>query len=484
MPGVEGRTQGRDQANVGGTQRVRVHFVGIGGYGMSGLAEVLQARGVAVSGCDARGNRRTERLGSLGIPVAIGHDASHVAGQDRVVYSTDVPLDLPELAAAREAGVAVVHRSEVLAEVLAQGTDRVVVTGTHGKTTTTTLITHLLAAGGLDPLGIVGGEVDAWGGGVRLGRGRVVVAEGDESDGSFLRYHPSVAVVTNVEREHLEHYGGDFARVLEAYGQFLAQVVPGGTAVLWQGDPRLMALVPQVPATATVHTYGEEPDAGMRARDVTPAPDGLAFVVERAGTALGRVTVPLHGRHNVRNTLAALDVALTLGVPWPPLVRALTAFANAHRRFEVVARTGGVTVIDDYAHHPTEIRAVLAAARELGPRRVVAVFQPQRYVRTRNLWQDFLSAFDGADAVILTEIYAPPGEAPLPGVSGAALCREIARRHPRCRFGPSLDDATDLAWEELREGDLLVTMGAGDVYRVAEQVRRRLRAGERPGEGA
>lgn len=451
---------------------MRVHFIGVGGYGMSGLAEVLRARGHDVSGCDVRANRRTDRLADLGVQVVIGHDPGHVVGQDRVIYSTDVSDENPERMEARARGVPVLHRSEVLAEILAAGRPAVVVTGTHGKTTTTTLLTHLLARAGMEPLGIVGGEVDAWGGGVHLGTEGLVVAEGDESDGSFLRYAPDVAVVTHMEPEHLEHYGMDFERVAEAYGQFLSQVQPMGTAVLWRGSPRLMALAGRV--RGSVHTYGEETDAFTRASGIEATARGVAFDVQRDGAPLGRVFVPLHGMHNVRNALAALDAALTLGAPWEALVEGLATFANAHRRFEVIATGGDVTVLDDYAHHPTEIRAVLAAARELGPGRVIAVFQPQRYIRTKNLWNGFVTAFDGADVAILTDIYAPAGEERIAGVSGEALASEIGREHPDCRYAGSLDRALASVLDVVRPGDLVVTMGAGDVYRVAEGLREHL----------
>ena len=478
---------------------MRVHFIGVGGYGMSGLAEANWARGDIVTGCDARDNSRTRRLSKLGVKVCIGHGPDHVEAQDRVVYSTDVPQENPELERARARGIPVLHRSEVLAEFVGEGERSVVVTGTHGKTTTTTLVTHLLAAAGYDPTGIVGGEVDAWGGGVRLGSRRVVVAEGDESDGSFLRYHPHVAVVTHMEPEHLEHYGMDFERVVNAYGQFLSQVAPDGTAVVWYGLPRLHTLLGRVSACVRTYGYGEredgdgrrdegQPGSGrgedganrvrseerggeppwIRAAEVRASSRGLTFEVIRQGRNLGSVFVPLHGLHNVRNTLAALEVALTLGAPWPSLVEGLATFANAHRRFEILARSGDITVVDDYAHHPTEIRSVIAAARELEPRRIVAVFQPQRYIRTQNLWQEFVTAFDGADEVILTEIYAPAGEERIPGVSGEALARAIAFRHPSVAYAPSLDDVAFRLLKDVRPGDLVLTMGAGDVYRVGQ----------------
>ena len=450
---------------------MRVHFVGVGGYGMSALAELLLRRGVDVSGCDARPNQRSDRLAALGARIWAGHDVSHLEGVDRVVYSTDVPTDLPEMAEADRLGVERVHRSQILAEAMA-GAYAVAVTGTHGKTTTTALTTHLLAAAGQDPVGVVGGEIDAWGGGVRVGRGGVVVAEADESDGSFLRYRPDVAIVTNIEPEHLEHYGGDFARVLAAYGRFLSQVAPGGAAILWRGDPRLRRLGEE--AGARVRWYGLEADADVRAEGVEAAAGGMAFDVVRDGKNLGRVRLAAPGAHNVLNALAAIEAGLAAGAAWDAIAPALAEFRNAHRRFEVVYRGPQGVVVDDYAHHPSEIRAVLAAARALGHERVCAVFQPQRYVRTRNLWPEFVEAFDDADSLVVLDVYAPAGEAPIPGVSGEALAQAIARRHPHVRYARSLDAAADMAVEAWRPGDLWLTMGAGDVWRVARELGARL----------
>jgi UDP-N-acetylmuramate--alanine ligase len=451
---------------------VHAHFIGIGGYGMSALAEWLRRSGATVSGCDARPNARTRRLTALGVDVREGHDPAHLAGVDEVVFSTDVPDDLPELAAARASAARVLHRSELLARAL-EGRFAVAVTGTHGKTTTTALTAHLLEAAGRDPLALVGAEVEAWGGGLRPGAGDVAVVEADESDGSFLRYHPDVAVVTNVEAEHLEHYGGRFERVLEAYAAFLSGLRPGGRAVLWAGDPRLVELGRRW--GGEVRLYGEEKEAHVRAEDVAAAPGGgSAFTLWRDGRPMGRVRIAIPGRHNVHNALAAAEAALLAGAGWEAVAAALPAFANAHRRFEVLYRGAAGLVVDDYAHHPSEIRAVLAAARSLAPGRVCAIFQPQRYVRTKNLWDDFVTAFDTCDEALLLDVYAPAGERPLPGVGGAELARAVAARTGRARYAPSLTAAVDMARASWVPGDLWLTLGAGDVWRAGRELAARL----------
>lgn len=450
---------------------MHTHFVGIGGYGMSALAELLHVRGARVSGCDARPNQRSDRLVRLGVPVLAGHDPSHLEGVDRLVYNTDVPADLPERAAAAARGIPIAHRSDILAQAL-EGAFAVAVTGTHGKTTTTALTTHLLAAAGLDPTGIVGGEVDAWGGGLRVGRPDLVVAEADESDGSFLRYHPDVAIATNLEPEHLEHYGGSFEHVVEAYGRFLAGVAADGARVVWAGDPVLARLAGA--ANGRVRLYGEEPHSDIRALDVRPLDGGMTFRIVRDATDLGPVRLSLPGRHNVHNALAAVEAALLAGAAFERLGPALAGFANAHRRFEILYAGPTGRVVDDYAHHPSEIRAQLQAARSLAPARVCAVFQPQRYTRTRSLWSEFVRAFDDADQVVLLDVYAPAGEAPLPGVSGAALASEVAERRPGVRFAPSLDAAEAMAAAAWRPGDLWLFMGAGDIWRAAHALARRM----------
>ncbi|EKP94560.1 UDP-N-acetylmuramate--L-alanine ligase [Thermaerobacter subterraneus] len=459
----------------------RVHFIGIGGYGMSGLARVLLARGARVSGSDVRPSDRTRWLAGNGAEVHIGHDARHVAGADLVVYNTDVPADNPELVAARQAGIPVWHRSQVLADLL-NHRQAVAVTGTHGKTTTTAMTGLVLVAGGLDPTVLVGGEVPEFGAATaRLGHGPWVVAEACESDGTFLRYFPRIAVVTNVEPEHLDHYEGDFRRLLDAFRGFLGNVRPGGLVVACGDHPVVRQLLAGLPAgRVRVARYGvEAEDCHLRARDVQTGPEGTRFSVWQEGRPLGEVTLAVPGEHNVLNALAALAVGLEVGVPFGVAAQALAGFHGAKRRFQVIHDRDGILVVDDYAHHPTEIRATLRAARQRrgAAGRVIAVFQPQRYSRTRLLMDEFARAFGDADKVILTEIYAPPGERPIPGVSSAVLAERIAQEEGRpVDLFASREDLIEHLLATVRPGDLVLTMGAGDIWTVARDLARRLQA--------
>lgn len=463
---------------------LRVHFIGIGGYGMSGLALVLLQTGYRVTGSDARWNERIGRLEAAGAVVHIGHDAARVQGADLVVYSTDVPAANPELAAARAAGTRVIHRSELLAEFINRQSG-IAVTGTHGKTTVTSMIALLLQGGGLDPTALIGGEVEQLGGNARVGRGPHVVAEADESDRSFLRYFPSVAVITNIEPEHLDHYGGDFQQIVAAYRQFIGQIKPDGVLVACADDPRVMALAQErkgKPGAPRVILYSLSQPADWTAREIRPDPDGIRFRAVRSGQELGEVRLGVPGRQNVANALAAMAVADYLGVPFAAMVPVLAGFHGAKRRFQIIAERGGITVVDDYAHHPTEIRATLQAARERlaaraadGPGRVLAVFQPQRYTRTHWLMQEFAAAFGNADVLVLTEIYSPPGEQPIPGVSSEALARLIEARDGRpVRLISNQEEIVRFLAGEARPGDLVLTMGAGDIWQVARELGRQL----------
>ncbi|MDA8147023.1 MAG: UDP-N-acetylmuramate--L-alanine ligase [Thermaerobacter sp.] len=444
-----------------------VHFIGIGGYGMSGLAAILLGMGHAVSGSDVHPSTRTDRLAALGATVHLEHSPAHLAGADTVVYSTDVPEDNPELAAARAAGLPVWHRSELLAELL-NARQGVAVTGTHGKTTTTAMIGCILERGGLDPTVVVGGEVPSFGGNARLGRGPHFVAEADESDGSFLRYRPRVAVVTNLEPEHLDHYGGDFRRVVAAVERFLEALGPEGLAILGRDDPRLAKLGGRAPCR--VQSYGLSGRADWTALRVRREGGETVFVVRAGGAVRGEVRLRIPGRHNVHNALAALAVGNALGVPFPVAAAALREFPGAKRRFEVRAHAGGITVVDDYAHHPTEIRATLQAAREQEPGRLIAVFQPQRYVRTKLLFAEFSRAFAAADRVLVVDIYSPPGEVPIPGVNSQALAAAVAREGVAAEYAGSVSQVLQRLRQLVRPGDLVLTMGAGDVWKVAEEL--------------
>ncbi len=445
---------------------MHAHFVGIGGYGMSAIAYVLKGQGSVVTGSDVQPSSRTERLERIGVPIAYGHSEENQEGADVVVYSTDVPADNVELQAARRRGAEVVHRSEMLARILEHGRG-ICVTGTHGKTTTTSMISAILIEAGLDPSVVVGGELEWLGGNARIGHGSIVVAEADESDGSFLRYRPEMAVLTNAEPEHLDHYHGDFANVIAAYRTFLAGIT--GKAFICHDSP----LVREI-ALSSGHafvSYGIDRGADYRAmRVLSLAGGGHRFTAVGPNGTIGRFELHIPGLHNVRNALAAIAVADSLDVGPQVMIDALRHFRNAARRFEVVGRGKGITVVSDYAHHPTEIAAVLEAARELKPLRVLAVFQPQRYARTKLLFAEFAQAFAQANEVWLLDIYSPPGEAPIPGISSQRLAESMAAHGTEVHHVHGAQDAESYLQDVLRPGDVLLVMGAGDVYRLAQRL--------------
>lgn len=452
----------------------KVHFIAIGGYGMSGLAMVLLKSGVSVSGSDVRASDRTEKLQHAGAQVYIGkHEAHYVDGADLVIYSTDVPRDNPELVAAREQGLRVMHRSELLAEFI-NGQAGIALAGTHGKTTTTSMVALLMERGGLDPTVLVGGEMEAIGGTGKAGKGPHVVAEADESDRSFLRYYPLATVVTNIEPEHLEHWGGDVANIVAGFRQYLSQVKPGGLAVLCADDPTVKRLGDELlerPGAARVAYYGTGADCQWQARNIHPWEQGIAYDCIRDGQLLGEVRLPVPGRHNALNSLAALVIGDEVGLSFEQMRQILLGFGNAKRRYQVWANLNDITVVDDYAHHPTEIRATLAAAKEREGRRVVAVFQPQRYSRTHWLMDEFATAFGDADVLVLTEIYSPPGEQPIPGVSSEALAARIeANTGRKVTVLSDKREILSLLRQTVRPGDTVLTMGAGDIWTVARDL--------------
>lgn len=442
---------------------------------MSGLAKVWFQLGRSVTGSDARASSRTQHLQDLGIPVQIGHDPAHVDDAGAVVVTTDVPEDNPELLAARRRGLPVLHRSEVLASFLNSGRG-VAVTGTHGKTSTTSMIGLIFERAGFDPTIFVGGELPGIGGTGKLGRGQHVVAEACESDGTFLRYHPWITVVTNLEPEHLEHYGGQFTNLVQAFEHYLSQVQLDGRAILCGDDPILRQLAGPIRSRALLYGFG--PGNDLVASDLKVEPgrgSGTSFSVTRGGKLLGRAYLTVPGRHMVLNALAAIAVALEVGIPFPLSAEVLAGFGNARRRFQVVGTDGGIRVVDDYAHHPTEIKATLAAARDLTQGRVIAVFQPQRYVRTSNLLYEFSQAFSLADRLLLTEIYSPPGEPPIPGVSSAVLADLIRQRDGReVELIPDKERIVERCLELARPGDTVLVMGAGDIWTAAVELSRRL----------
>ncbi len=448
------------------SRQPRIHLVGVGGIGMSGIAEVLLNLGYAVSGSDLRESEVTRRLAALGGRIQRGHDAAHVEGADVVVISSAVRRDNPEVAAARARKVPVIRRAEMLAELM-RLKHGVAIAGSHGKTTTTSIAAHLLAHAGLDPTAVVGGKVNAFGSNAKLGKGEWMVVEADESDGSFIHFTPTIAVVTNIDPEHLDHWKTAEA-LRRGFLDFANRVPFYGQAILCLDHPVVASLLPEMEKRTV--TYGEAPGADFRATDITPRGHRVSFQAFRRGEPLGRFELGMVGRHNALNALAVLALADEMGIPLEISRAALRAFEGVQRRFTVRGEGGGVTVVDDYGHHPAEVRATLRGAREAFGRRVVCVFQPHRYTRTRDLLADFAVAFDDADVVLVSEIY-PAGEEPIPGVGGAALCQAIRDRgHRDVSFVPARADLAREARQRLRPGDLLLTLGAGDVTHVGPEV--------------
>lgn len=449
----------------------RIHFVGIGGIGMCGLAELLQSQGYHVSGSDLREGPTVQRLRELGVRVQVGHAAEHVRDADVVVFSTAVPPDNPERAEAEQRKIPVIRRAEMLAEVM-RLKDGIAVAGTHGKTTVTSLVAHVLQRAGLDPTAVIGGRVlgsaaDHEVTGARLGHGDLLVAEADESDGSFLRLAPVIAVVTNIDPEHLDHYGSE-AALRDAFVSFANRIPFWGVAIVCLDHPGVQAVLPDL--TRRVFTYGFSSQADLVAYDLERSGWGMRFQVRRHGEKLGAVELALAGQHNVANALAAIAVALELEVPFSVASEALGAFEGIERRFEAKGEVGGVRVVDDYGHHPAEVRATLSAARAVHDGRIVVVFQPHRYTRTRDLLGEFATAFNDADRLVLTDVY-PAGEAPIPGADAPALAEAIrAHGHRDVVHLPDLEGLPARLVPELVAGDLVVTLGAGSVVRLGPEL--------------
>ncbi len=454
----------------------QIHFVGAGGIGMCGLAELLHNQGYRVSGSDLREGPTLARLRSLGIQVHVGHAAENLGDVDVVVYSSAVPPRNAELREAERRGIPVIPRAEMLAEVM-RLKEGIAVAGSHGKTTTTSLIAHVLSSAGLDPTAVIGGRVlapDTAPSTTRLGAGELLVAEADESDGSFLRLAPVVAVVTNIDPEHLDHYGS-YEALEEAFVSFANRVPFWGLSVLCLDHPGVQAIVPRMTRRTT--TYGFASQADLVASNLRSEAPGTRFEVRRRGERLGEVRLRLPGRHNVLNALATVAVAEEQGVPFATTADALGAFLGIERRFEDKGSAAGVRVVDDYGHHPAEIRATLASARESHAGRIVVAFQPHRYTRTRDLWADFVTAFNDADVLVLTDIYSA-GETKIPGVEAAPLVDAIrAHGHHDVRFAANLDDVVAELEAAAREGDLVLTLGAGSISQVGDRVLAKL--GER-----
>jgi UDP-N-acetylmuramate--alanine ligase len=448
-----------------------IHFVGIGGVGMSGIAEVLLNMGYRVTGSDIKRGETVERLEQLGAKVFIGHEAANISDAHVVVYSSAVARDNVEVAAARARQVPAIPRAEMLAELMRLKYG-IAVAGTHGKTTTTSMVAAVLAEGRLDPTVVVGGRVRSLGSNARLGQGEYLVAEADESDGSFLKLSPTIAVVTTIDAEHLDHYGS-LENLTEAFLAFINKVPFYGAAVLCLDQPNVQLLIPRV--EKRIVTYGLESAADLTAHRLTLSGLTARFAVQYRGEALGECSLRVPGRHNVLNALAAVAVGLDLEIPFVTIQKGIAEFSGVQRRFQVRGESRGVLVVDDYGHHPAEIRATLAAAKAGFDRRIVTVFQPHRYTRTLHLRQEFLTAFNQSDALVVMDIYAA-GEAPIEGVTGQDLADAIrAHGHRDVAFlGSDRRRILDSLEEILRPGDLVVTLGAGDVGQLGQLLLDRL----------
>ena len=443
----------------------KIHFVGIGGIGMSGIAEVLLNLGYKVSGSDLRGSETTERLAALGAEIGIGHQAETLQNVDVVVISSAVNDDNPEVVEARRLHVPVIPRAEMLAELMRMKYG-IAIAGTHGKTTTTSMAASILGHAGIDPTIVIGGKLNAIGTNARLGQGKFLLAEADESDGSFLVLSPTIAVVTNIDADHLDHYSG-IDEIKETFVEFINRVPFYGLAVLCLDDPNIRDVLPLVKKRYL--TYGLSAQADIRATHVRHNGFMTSFVAHYKGYRLGEISFPMPGPHNVLNAMACIGVALELDIPFIAIQEGFARFGGVGRRFQVKGELGGIMVVDDYGHHPAEIKATLAAARQGWPeRRIVAAFQPHRYSRTHELFTDFVAAFSDADVLILTDVYAA-GEQPIEGATSERLAREL-RRHGQ-------KDVTWLADREkipgqlagiVREGDIVITLGAGNIWQQGE----------------
>ena len=463
-----------------------IHFVGIGGSGMSGIAEVLLNLGYAVQGSDARASTVTQRLTGLGARISIGHAAANIAGADVVVASGAVPRDNPEIAAALARRIPVVARAEMLAELM-RFRYSIAVAGTHGKTTTTSLIASILSEGGEDPTYVIGGRLKSGASNARLGAGRYLVAEADESDASFTHLQPLIAIVTNIDNDHLFTHGGDFGLLKQSFLDFLHNLPFYGLAVLCADDEHVGSIVQEV--GRPILSYGLSAGADVRALRVSAAGLQTRFEVARAQRAPLAVTLNLPGVHNVRNALAAIAVATELGIDDQAMLRALGGFQGIDRRMQhigdVLTAVGRVSIIDDYGHHPTEIAATLAAVRQGYPgRRVLLAFQPHRYTRTHDLIDDFGRSLSQADVLCVTEVYAA-GEAPIAGADGRAICRAVrSRGQLEPLFVEKVEELATALKELIRGGDVIVAMGAGNISAVAQALPAQLAALLPPGGAA
>ncbi|MFC5447266.1 UDP-N-acetylmuramate--L-alanine ligase [Paenibacillus aestuarii] len=440
---------------------------------MSAIAKVMLEMGYRISGSDLAQQELTEKLKAKGAQVYIGHQAQNVSGADLVVYSTALSKDNVEIQAAEDLKIPIIHRSQMLARLMNERKG-IAVAGAHGKTTTSSMIALVMETCGLDPTYIIGGEIMNVGSNAKAGKGEFVVAEADESDGTFLQYHPTLALVNNIEADHLENYNGDFENLKKAYAQFLSQVRPGGKAVVCRDDAFLSEMIPQI--QSDVITYGIHNEADYIASDITLGDRKVTFTVHYQGAKLGEISLSVPGKHNVYNALATLITCLEAGLSFDQIAEAIQEFRGAKRRFQVLGEVQNILVIDDYAHHPTEIQATISAAKATG-KRIVAVFQPQRYTRTYYLFEQFSRSFEEADEVIITDIYSPAGEKRIEGVDSAKLVELIRKNsNPNVQHIPTRDEVLEYLIQHVKPGDLVLTMGAGDIWKAADGLAKALRS--------
>ncbi|ACM19143.1 UDP-N-acetylmuramate--L-alanine ligase [Geotalea daltonii FRC-32] len=449
----------------------RIHFVGIGGIGMSGIAEVLLNLGYKVSGSDLRKSEITERLEQLGGEIHLGHTGSNVERADVVVISSAVHDDNPEVIEARERLIPVIPRAEMLAELMRMKYG-IAIAGTHGKTTTTSMVATILATGGIDPTIVIGGRLNSIGTNARLGQGKFLVAEADESDGSFLKLSPTIAVVTNIDADHLDFYSG-IEEIKDTFVEFINKIPFYGLAVLCLDNGNVADIIPLVKKRFT--TYGLTAQADFRATEIRHEGFTTSFVAHYKGQKLGEISFNMPGAHNVLNALATIAVATELDMRFEDIQAGFKSFGGVGRRFQVKGEVNGIMVVDDYGHHPTEIKATLAAAKGGWDRRLVVVFQPHRYTRTKELFEEFVKAFYDADILILTDIY-PAGEQPIEGVTAEALSARIKRHGQReVTFVADRNKVCDHLLSIVKEGDIVLTLGAGNILQAGEQLVEKLR---------
>lgn len=452
-----------------------IHFIGIGGIGMSGIAEVLCNLGFTVSGSDLKKSKNTDRLETLfKVKIYEGHAAENIGDAQVVVYSSAVKEDNPEVVLAKEKAIPVIPRAEMLAELMTLKPYAVAVAGTHGKTSTTSMVATILGHAGVDPTTVVGGVVDTLGSNARLGKSDWFVTEADESDRSFLMLYPTIAVVTNIDKEHMESYKG-MEDVVQCFTDFVNKVPFYGACVLCLDDPNVQLIIPRIKRRRV--TYGMTAQADISASDIRYTDNfGATFTVSKSGEVLGEISMPVPGQHNIYNALAATAVALELEVPFEKISEAFSNFKNANRRFQFKGEANGISVVDDYGHHPTEITATLSAAKNgSNGRRTVVIFQPHRYSRTKELMAEFALCFNNADVLYVTDIYAA-SEQPLEGITAEILVENIKKYgHKNATYVGDVENAADKVIGNLQEGDLVITLGAGTITRLSDEILEKLK---------